>query len=93
MRIVFWVAVGACVVPSAAVETAPPVLLPAGPALESFLNRSDMVWSFSTNETATLPLLWTEGPFVGNGMVGALFTVEPSADAGLAIKVEVSRAV
>ena len=52
-----------------------------------------MVWSFSTNETASLPLLWTEGPFVGNGMVGALFTVEPSADAGLAIKVEVARAV
>lgn len=50
-----------------------------------------MVWSFSANETASLPSLWTEGPFVGNGMVGALLTVV-KGNGGLVLKIEVSRA-
>ena len=68
---------------------APTVVLPTGEVLAAALERSDMVWSWNGSEPASLPELWTEAPFVGNGMVGAYFMVNKL---GTALTIEVSRA-
>ena len=62
----------------ASTASAPPpqVAMPSGPELVAALGRSDMVWSWNASEPASLPELWTEAPFVGNGMVGAYLTID-----------------
>ena len=59
-------------------ESAPPVVLPAG---SDYLSRSDPVWIYNASTrfgSYEFPSLWTEAPFVGNGMVGAYVTVTPA---------------
>ena len=68
---------------------APMVVLPTGQALAAVLERSDMVWSWNESEPASLPELWTEAPFIGNGMVGAYFMVNKLSTV---LTIEVSRA-
>ena len=70
-------------------DVAPPVTMPSAAELAAALARSDMVWAWNVSERASVPTLWTEGPFVGNGMVGAYITA--AAD-GSALLIEVARA-
>ena len=78
-------------IPSAALalETAPPVSMPTRADMVASLARSDMVWSWNSSAPASVPELWTEAPFVGNGMVGAYVTV---GKGGSELNIEVSRA-
>eukprot|EP00041_Stephanoeca_diplocostata_P037445 m.1418277 g.1418277 ORF g.1418277 m.1418277 type:complete len:618 (-) comp25038_c0_seq11:7083-8936(-) len=41
----------------------------------SYLGRSDPVWEWNFADPSSIPKLWFEGPFVGNGMVGAYATI------------------
>ena len=43
----------------------------------SFLSRSDPVNAFDTAHEATVPDVWLEGSFAGNGMLGAQVLVCP----------------
>lgn len=70
-------------------ETAPPVQMPTRAEMEAALARSDMVWEWNSSVAASLPQLWTEAPFVGNGMVGAYITVDKRSSE---LSIEVSRA-
>ena len=72
-----------------ALETAPPVSMPTRADMVASLARSDMVWSWNASAPASVPELWTEAPFVGNGMVGAYVTV---GKGGSELHIEVSRA-
>ena len=47
-----------------------------------------MVWDWNGTVSASLPELWTEAPFVGNGMVGAYITVGKGSSE---LNIEVSR--
>ena len=75
--------------PTPSLESAPPVTMPTRAEMVAALARSDMVWELNTSVSASVPELWTEAPFVGNGMVGAYITVSKS---GSELNVEVSRA-
>jgi hypothetical protein len=37
----------------------------------AFYSRSDPTWTWTLANKSSVPLLWFEAPFVGNGMVGA----------------------
>ena len=71
------------------VESAPPVTMPTRAEMVAALARSDMLWDWNASMPASVPALWTEAPFVGNGMVGAYVTVSKS---GSELNIEVSRA-
>lgn len=66
-------------------ETAAPVVLPSRAEYAQMLARSDPLWIFNGSSNQ-YPSIWTEAPFVGNGMVGAYVTVTRES-----ITVEVSR--
>jgi hypothetical protein len=74
--------------PSAAAP-APALQMPSAAELDTTLARSDMVWAWSLASPESVPALWTEAPFVGNGMAGAYLTVLPKNGA---LHIEVSRA-
>ena len=75
--------------PAPSRESAPPVTMPTRAEMLAALARSDMVWDWNASVSASVPELWTEAPFVGNGMVGAYITVSKS---GSELNIEVSRA-
>ena len=78
--------------PPVAYPSAPPVVMPNNTEVSTFLSRSDMIWNWTVESPDSLPSLWTEGPFVGNGMVGALLTVHSASPRGFTLQIEISRA-
>lgn len=72
-----------------AMPSAPPVIMPPASARRAAVDRSDAVWAWDISDPGSLPNLWTEAPFVGNGMVGAYVM---TAGGGQQLRIEVSRA-
>ena len=54
------------------------------------LERSDPVWSFNLNDKSSVPALWIEAPFCGNGMVGAYATVTSNGTVELELRTSMS---
>lgn len=41
-----------------------------------FISRSDPLWKFSTNDEKSMPTMWFDSPFHGNGNLGMLVIAE-----------------
>ena len=41
-----------------------------------FISRSDPLWSFDTSKPETVPTMWFDSPFHGNGNLGMLILAE-----------------
>jgi hypothetical protein len=84
------IALGLCLcfaAAASALDTAPPVQMPTRAEMTAALARSDMVWSWNASVPASVPMLWTEAPFVGNGMVGAYIMVGKGSSSEMHIEV------
>ena len=69
----------------------PLVEMPSALDMEAMVTRSDPIWTWNMSDMASVPLIWPDAPFAGNGMVGACdFPTIPEISIENAIKCGIS---
>lgn len=48
-----------------------------------FISRSDPLWKFSTNDEKSMPTMWFDSPFHGNGNLGMLVIADTVTKNGI----------
>ena len=66
----------------------PLLKMPSALDMKAMVTRSDPIWAWNMSDLASVPLIWPDAPFAGNGMVGAYVLMTHDG----AVHIEISRA-